>query len=159
MLVDSQVFPENIELRAESNLKLDDLELGAHTGTTNPSVTARARVQACQLRNERGLASAVGTEKSEELTRLHMQRDVLVGDLGRATIRSRVDLPDVFCNQRISLVGVFVDGVDELTLRLGILVLVDELIFVLVSYELRVVAKDLLVQLRAQSPDEALDRE
>ena len=44
MLIDSQVLPKHIELRAESNLKLHDLELGAHTGTTNPSITARARV-------------------------------------------------------------------------------------------------------------------
>lgn len=66
MLLNSQVFPKDIELRAEADLELHDLKLLLDGEAADPSVTVGGWVEARELCDECCLAGTIRSKQPEK---------------------------------------------------------------------------------------------
>mmetsp|Transcript_15183 Transcript_15183/g.23441 ORF Transcript_15183/g.23441 Transcript_15183/m.23441 type:complete len:250 (+) Transcript_15183:652-1401(+) len=160
MLFNSKVVPEHVELRADTNLKLNNLQLTPDAVAADPGVAVGRGVEASQLRYQSGLASAIRAEQTKQLTAADVERDVLIGDVGLAARSCWVHLADIFNDEGVRRVGVGVHGVDNLTLSLCVRVFVSEFVVIFDCEQVEiVVSENHPVQIRRDPLDQFFKQE
>mmetsp|Transcript_30148 Transcript_30148/g.29437 ORF Transcript_30148/g.29437 Transcript_30148/m.29437 type:complete len:378 (-) Transcript_30148:103-1236(-) len=107
-------MPQDIKLRAHSNLQLHQLQLIFDVVAGHPGVPAGGLVHPRDHGDERGLARPIRPEQPEDLSLHHLEGQVLVRNLRLLTPIPWVHLPHFLHNQRIAVVLGVVEFVDFL---------------------------------------------
>lgn len=146
MLFNSEIVPQDVKLWTDTNLQLNNFQLSLYAEASDPCVSTCELVHANQLRDESSFSSTVWSKKSEELSIVNFDGNVLVGDLWWPSIDSRVNFSHIFGHQGIVVIIRWPELVDGISLALGIGILIQELVVIPERNEMAIVSINLLVQ-------------
>lgn len=104
MLFNSEVAPEKIELRTDTDLKLDKLKLISYVITGNPGIPLSWAIETCEHGDKGSFTSTVWSQHSEHLSFLDSETEAFGGDFRRDSTACGIYLPHVFYDQRVVMI-------------------------------------------------------
>jgi hypothetical protein len=122
VLFDGHLRPVDIKLGAETDLELDLLQLRVDVIASDPGISRSGLVHACQLRDQGGLSSSVGSQESEHLSLVDHEGNVFVSGVWGSVAVSGVNFPDFLDDQRVLLVGLLVDSFHNFSLLSNVII-------------------------------------
>jgi hypothetical protein len=123
MFFNCEVAPKQIELRAETNVQLNDFKLISDVISCNPSISLSRPIHSSEHRYKSCLAGTVRTKHAKHLSALDSEGEIFSGHFWRHTTHRRVNLVKILNNQRVlvEVLLIYVVNKSSLSLRVSIL--------------------------------------
>lgn len=127
VLFNSQDVPQNIELRADSNLQLDHVHLRLKAVPSDPCVAISRGVYSSQLLDQSRLSSTIWSKQTKKFSRVNFEGDVFICNFRLESTEARVNFPNVLHDERIFKIVVSWQIIHILPFGFGVEILLDKL--------------------------------